>query len=144
VVGVSWWEAEAFCKWAGGFLPTELHWEAAARGPRGLVYPWGDEREDVICNSYEAELCSPSVVGVFPRDRTDCTGVMDMAGNVLEWCQDVEASGRVIRGGCWGLHARICRAADRGRIEPQARASYLGFRVAAVPPGGRQQEQGVR
>ncbi len=136
VVTVSWWEAEAFAAWAGGFLPTERQWEAAARGATGYVYPWGDEWEDGICNSHESGLDGTSAVGIFPHDQAGRDGVMDMAGNVFEWCVDPREPGsavRVFRGGCWRLGAEYCRAAYRFWFEPVIRNDYLGFRVAAVP-----------
>jgi hypothetical protein len=143
VVTVSWWEAEAFCKWAGVRLPKADEAEAAARGSQGLKYPWGDEWEDGICNSAEAGLGGTSSVGIFPRDRSPF-GVMDVAGNVLEWCDDLWESGatlRVVRGGSWYRLAWYCRAADRDRDEPEDRYLNLGFRVAADAPGKGKQEQ---
>ena len=135
VVGVNWWEAEAFAKWADGRLPRKREWEAAARGPEGFVYPWGDDWEDGICNSQEAGLRVTSPVGIFPRSRSQTFGLEDMAGNVWEWCADSEATYRVGRGGSWGNIAWSCRAANRFADGPQIRSSYLGFRVAAVPAG---------
>ena len=132
VVRVSWWEAEAFCKWAGVRLPRADEAEAAARGPKGFEYPWGKDWEDGICNSTEAGLGGTSAVGIFPRDRSPF-GVMDMAGNVWEWCADAAAAFRVVRGGSWSSVARDCRAAFRFAGGPQYRINNLGFRVAAVP-----------
>jgi formylglycine-generating enzyme required for sulfatase activity len=130
VVVVSWWEADAFCRWARGFLPTEQQWEAAARGPAGLVYPWGDDWESGICNS-ERKLGRTSAVGIFPRDKSPF-GLYDMAGNVWEWCADEwEASVRVLRGGSWGLVSRLCRSAYRYAIEP---AHRYGTTWASVWP----------
>lgn len=138
VVGVSWWEADAFCRWAGGSLPTEQQWEAAARGPQGLEYPWGDEWEDGICNSPGARLYGTSAVGIFPRSNSSST-LADMAGNVWEWCTDLwekGASDRAIRGGsCAFFPPDTCRSAIRGKEEPACRDRYLGFRVARGPSG---------
>jgi formylglycine-generating enzyme required for sulfatase activity len=145
VVGVSFWEAEAFATWAGGSLPTEEQWEAAARGPEGHEYPWGGKWEDGICNSRESGLGTISVVGIFPRSRSSPFELEDIAGNVWEWCGSKEASLRVFRGGGWSGPSRLCRAAIRSWIVPQDRNDYLGFRVALVPPSqktssGRQEQ----
>ena len=137
VVGVSWWEAEAFAKWAGGRLPTADESEAASRGPQGLEYPWGDRWEDGICNTSQAGVGSTSAVGIFPRSKSVPFALEDIAGNVWEWCADGDATRRVIRGGSWGYGARRCRAADRSWSVPRFRDVDLGFRVAAVPPGGQ-------
>jgi predicted MPP superfamily phosphohydrolase len=134
VVGVSWWEAEAFCNWAGGFLPTEQQWESAARGPDGYLYPWGNDWHDGICNSCEAKLGCPSAVGIFPRARS-IFGLEDMAGNVWEWCRDrFEGSLRVYRGGGWARDAGSCRAAFRFWESPSSRRDDLGFRLARTVP----------
>jgi formylglycine-generating enzyme required for sulfatase activity len=141
VVGVSWWEAEAFCKWAGARLPTADQAEAAARGPKGFKYPWGDDWEDGICNSSKAGLVRPSAVGIFPRDRSPFA-VMDVSGNVYEWCVDRHGGGlfRVLRGGGWDDGARDMRSAYRLHFVPGFRDRGVGFRCAQVPPGQSSQE----
>jgi hypothetical protein len=130
VVGVSWYEAEAYCRWAGGQLPTERQWEAAARGGAGRQYPWGNEWRDGICNSAAAGLGETSSVGLVPSSRTPDGGLEDMAGNVWEWCADWNHKGshRVDRGGSWiSYGAAWCRSAYRSRSVPTYRRNNLGF-----------------
>jgi formylglycine-generating enzyme required for sulfatase activity len=134
VVGVSFWEAEAFCAWAGGRVPTEGEWECAARGPEGYEYPWGNTWEDGICNTSEARLEATSPVGLFPRSRSRSCRLEDMAGNVWEWCSDSfgkESEYRVLRGGSWSDLARLARSATRVGYTPDSRFADLGFRVVA-------------
>ena len=140
VVGVSFWEAEAFCAWAGGRLPTEEEWEAAARGPQGRVYPWGDVWQDGICNTREAGLSVTSPVGLFPRARQADRAIDDLAGNVWEWCaslydpktKDFPYTG-VHRGGSWYLSQDDARSAARSRYYPDLRVDSVGFRVVCGP-----------
>lgn len=153
VVGVSWWEAAAYCVWAGYRLPSEAEWERAARGTEGRKYPWGNEPPDETRTNYwDTGIRHPTPVGIFPGDVTP-EGALDLGGNVLEWCEDwygnysvqpvarpsnsEVASHRVIRGGSWGHDARGCRAAGRDWYEPRDRYGDVGFRVAAVSPGGQ-------
>ena len=138
VVSVSFWEAEACCAWAGGRLPREQEWEAAARGPEGFTYPWGNDWEDGICNTREVGLGVTSPVGLFPRSRPARLGLEDLAGNVWEWCgslyQESDAikgsnARRVLRGGSGGNQRVLARSAVRGRRNPSYRKNVVGFRV---------------
>jgi len=141
VVGISFFEAEAFAASAGGRLPTEQEWEAAARGAEGREYPWGERWQDGICNTAEAGLGLTSPVGLFPRAKTP-EGLEDMAGNVWEWCQSLyyeEEGGepdaaRVLRGGSWGYDQDGARCAVRVGIYPDNRDNYFGFRVVCSSP----------
>ncbi len=132
-VGISWYEADAFCRWAGGRLPHEWEWEAAACGPHGYQYPWGNEWKDGIFNSREAGLGKTSPVGLFPRSRSRDFGLEDMAGNVREWCADwydeKSKSSRVVRGGsCYDTESNLS-CSYRGWNDPGFRSGYVGFRV---------------
>jgi formylglycine-generating enzyme required for sulfatase activity len=141
VVSVSFWEAQACCRWAGGRLPNEREWEAAARGPDGYRYPWGDDWEDGICNSNEAGLGVTSPVGLFPRSRQVRLGIEDLAGNCWEWCDDFYdgdqregGSPRVLRGGAFDDPAWFLRSSDRDWDVSGFRGQYFGFRCVLAEP----------
>ena len=154
-VGVSWYEAMAYCNWLAGklgfavTLPTESQWERAARHTDGRIYPWGAEFVEGNCNSHEAGVGATSAVGIFPSGKAQC-GAMDMAGNVWEWCRsrwledykDYEAkakdldvvegdAARVLRGGCFLNYRWVVRCAVRSGGSPDLRDFGAGFRPAA-------------
>ncbi len=93
VVGVNWYEAEAFCNWLTATykrtyrLPTEEEWERLARGQHNREYPWGNSWQEGITNTKESGINQTSVVGIFPNSISP-TGSQDCAGNVWEWCMD--------------------------------------------------------
>jgi formylglycine-generating enzyme required for sulfatase activity len=152
-VGVSWYEATAFCTWLSRELgqpvrlPSEAELERAARHTDGRIYPWGDEFDQTACNNRYLNLGSTAAVGIFPTGDSVC-GAADMSGNVWEWTAtrwadnyqnykpddnpDGDAS-RTLRGGSFDYYDLGVRCACRLRLSPDNMNYNVGFRV--VSPG---------
>lgn len=161
VVGISWFEARAYANWLAAQtglpfrLPTEAEWEAAARGPEGRRFAFGDAATRLACNTVEAHLRQTAPVGVFPAGDTP-EGLVDMTGNVWEWTaslfgpQQSQAQfgypyapgdgrenghagaevNRVARGGGWYHSLDDAAATTRYVFYPDGRNFSVGFRLA--------------
>lgn len=145
VTRISWYEADAYCRWVGGRLPSEAEWEFAARGNEGRRFPWGNEEPDGRRANFTYNVGAPSPVGIYPLGASP-EGVQDLAGNVWEWCRDrfgpypahdeVDPTGprsgysRVSRGGAFGYPSMRLRSSFRLEFDPGKRYEFLGFRVA--------------
>jgi len=138
VVGVSWYEANAYSKWAGKRLPTEMEWERAARGTEGWNYPWENEFDKDKCNTSESGMGKTTPVTRYPNGISP-VGCYDMSGNVWEWTRtnyktekeqdDFKMVGYpVLRGGSWYDNHEFARCAYRSYIAPVRRLHDIGFR----------------
>ena len=147
VIRVGWSEATSYCAWRhrdGGRLPTEFEWEAAARGPEGYVFPWGNESKPGAAN-----VDWGTVLGLTPVGTHGATpaGISDMIGNVWEWtsspmraypggkplADSLAASYRVIRGGAYNTPAAIATSWLRGynlAATTPDKLEFTGFRCA--------------
>ena len=88
VIGVTYWEAEAFCNWLGARLPSLVEWEMAAYGVRRRRYPWGEQTDGVMCNTTELGLGVTTSVGIFHESKSLDYDFHDSVGNVRQWTSD--------------------------------------------------------
>ena len=148
VQGINWLDADVYCRWVGGQLPTEAQWEYAARGPDGRRFPWGDSPPDGSLANFNRNVGTTTPVGHYPAGAS-WVGALDMAGNVQEWVADWYDSDyysssphdnptgpvsgnfnnfKVLRGGSWGGGARYVRGAYRYNVSASVRSHFIGFR----------------
>jgi gamma-glutamyl hercynylcysteine S-oxide synthase len=160
IIHVSWFEAEAYCRWAGRRLPTEEEWEVAASAeptPAGKLsstkrrYPWGDDPITPDRANMDGRLLGVIDVSALP-DGDSAFGLRQMFGNVWEWTStaffpypgfEVDKPYReysapwfgypkILRGGCWASRPRVLRNTYRNFYWPNRRDVFAGFRTCAV------------
>lgn len=157
VVGVSWYEAVAYCKWLAAKtgrpyrLPTEAEWEKAAAWGAGAKtkrrFPWGEQPPTAELCNFGGNAGQPTPVGQYSPQGDSACGCADMAGNVWEWCStkwvgdyrdyrpddDLEGDApRVVRGGSFGNDPVFVRCSARDWYGPLYRLDNRGFRVLAA------------
>lgn len=154
VVGISWFDAQAFCDWLAQVtgkpyaLPTESQWEKAARGTDERVWPWGNDWDPDKCNAGYSGMDGTKPVDTY-FEHASPYEVVDLVGNVWEWCNSAyrdypydrfdgreernPEDARVIRGGSYLSNESKVRCNSRASFKPVARAQYLGFRIAIYP-----------
>jgi len=150
---VTWYEAQAYAHWRGGRLPSEAQWEYAARGPGSARYPWGEAFDAARANV--TGIQGTTAAGHYPGGAS-WVGAQDMAGNLMEWVADwldtdyyacspeVDPPGpvwgrvKVEKGGWWGSHPFVARAAYRHFEDPpDYQDHHIGFRVLTPAATGR-------
>ncbi len=144
VINVTWYQAQAYCEWSGGRLPTEAEWEKAARGTEASPFPWGDTLDPSYAN-YNYTVGDTTAVGSYEKGISPY-GLYDMAGNVWEWVSSLHGSypyaandgreapssenGRIMRGGSWGYVGVSISTSYRYTWDSSDSNLDLGFRCA--------------
>ncbi len=161
-IHVCWYEADAWCRWAGRRLPTEVEWEAAASCEPGQSggalldarrrYPWGDAPPDALRANLDFRATGCADVAAH-ADGDSAFGCRQLLGNVWEWTASTFGpypgfepgpyrdyalpwfgTHKVLRGGCFVTRARIARNAYRNFYTPDRRDVWAGFRTCALRP----------
>ncbi|MEX2579266.1 MAG: SUMF1/EgtB/PvdO family nonheme iron enzyme [Verrucomicrobiales bacterium] len=149
VLHLSFWEAEAFCRWAGRRLPSEFEWEVAARGPRSQKFPWGDRFEEGKAD-LDCRRLGTAPVAAFPEGDSSF-GCRQMIGTAWEWtssqylpydgfCVDMYAymstlqfgDHKTTRGGSGATSAFLIRNTYRQAYHPDRHDVFAGFRTCAA------------
>ncbi len=133
VAKVSWWDAYAFANWAGRALPTEEEWEAAGRGPRGFLFPWGDEPEPERAQVKRTDTKpgeSNTSVAVQSLKDASAFGVLGLCGNVSEWtATKPDAKTAVAKGN--HFDSPLLSLDARTAISTETHSPRLGFRTVS-------------
>lgn len=150
VMHVDWWDAYAYARWKGNRLPTDQEWEKAARGPEGLIYPWGNDidlkrfnsgsDQDAESNGNQDGYRYWAPVDAFPTDESRY-GVKGMAGNVSEWTDtwdtdpdNPDKKVPIKRGASFATKEGYELTSRRPAKGPEEASLWTGFRTARSEP----------
>ena len=131
-MGITWYQAQKYCQWAGKRLPTENEWEAAARGNSNFNWPWGNEHHPQHANTLGKEdgFLFVAPVASFPKGASPF-GLMDMTGNVWEWVMGENNGLKIVKGGGWTSYGNQSKISSRNTANPKLKNPTFGFRCAA-------------